>query len=81
MGFARSRSNRVHYPTAALYGVLCLAGVFCLKLIDVSEHLDVDNPATVTKSFCAALCVVRRTRSHRRRRARHERLLHTRATV
>ena len=50
-GSHRPLCNRENYPTARLDGILCRAGITCLRALDVSEHLDVDRPVEVVKSF------------------------------
>ena len=43
--------NRRPGPTAELDSVLCKAGIAALRILDVSEHLDIDRPVAVVEQF------------------------------
>eukprot|EP00973_Karenia_brevis_P047352 6574394-Karenia_brevis.AAC.1 len=47
----RPLCNREFYPTSRLDNILCSAGIFCLRTLDVSTHLDVDRPLDVVGAF------------------------------
>ena len=47
----RPLCNRECYPTAVLDSVLCRAGVAGLRMLEVSEHLDIDNPKDAVREF------------------------------